>query len=453
MSKTDYIFIETDTNAILTRLISVYEEMTGRTLLPADPDRLFIAWIANAISQERVNLNYVGNQNIPSRAAGENLDAIGQWIYGVVRKPAQPSKCTVRFYISEAQETSILIPRGTRVTDTSKTIYWATTEDVFVAIGSTYADVPVECLTLGVAGNGYAEGQINNLVDIDNVLFYTRCENITMSAGGADEQSDEEYFESLRNSIDARNTAGSQGAYVYWARSVSNAIADVRAIRPTENHEETATVFTHGSDKVAFIGGDFISENTVKVFVNGTAADESEYSVSYENGLVTIALSGSLASQTVITVKYVQDDAGKVNIYALMDDGNIAGEAIKELILEACNAENVRPLTDYVTVEDAEYTSFDIDFTFYIDRNSERSISEIQSAVNKSVDDYVIWQTAKIGRDINPSKLLSMLMATGVKRIELRSPSFATIEDGTLGVPHVAKKGTVNIVNGGYEDE
>ncbi len=40
---TEYKFVPTDSSAIMARLISAYENMTGRTLQPADPDRLFIA--------------------------------------------------------------------------------------------------------------------------------------------------------------------------------------------------------------------------------------------------------------------------------------------------------------------------------------------------------------------------------------------------------------------------
>ena len=75
---TQYQFISTDTNALVSALVSGYEKITGVSVQPASPEKLFIQWVADIIIQERVQNNYTGNQNIPSRASGENLDALGE---------------------------------------------------------------------------------------------------------------------------------------------------------------------------------------------------------------------------------------------------------------------------------------------------------------------------------------------------------------------------------------
>ncbi|MCC8080181.1 MAG: baseplate J/gp47 family protein [Oscillospiraceae bacterium] len=374
----DYQFVSTDTSALTASLISAYETITGVTVRPASPERLFILWVADIIVQTRALINYAANQNIPSRASGENLDALGELFYGTERPAAKAATCTMRFYISEAQSSSILIPAGTRVTDTSSTLYWETTEDVYVAIGDTYADVSAECQTAGTAGNGYAAGQINTLVDVFS--YYSSCENITESANGSDEATDEEYYELLRASMDAISTAGAQGGYIYWAKTVSTEIADVIANSP---------------------------------------------------------------------------EAGYVNIYVLMSDGSIAGEETKAAVLEVCNADDVRPLTDYVSVEDPDTVSYDIAFTYYISSATTRSASDIEADVETAAEDYKTWQSGKLGRDINPSKLVSLVMAVdGVKRVDVESPTFTELETGSSGAaPSVAAVGSTTITNGGYEDE
>ena len=163
---TQYQFISTDTNALVSALVSGYEKITGVSVQPASPEKLFIQWVADIIIQERVQNNYTGNQNIPSRASGENLDALGELFYVSERPTAQPAVCNERFYISEARATAILIPAGTRVTDSSSTLVWETVEDVYVDIGDTYADVQIRCQTPGVVGNDYAVGQINTIIDL-----------------------------------------------------------------------------------------------------------------------------------------------------------------------------------------------------------------------------------------------------------------------------------------------
>lgn len=229
----EYQFINTDTSALVSELISSYEQMTGVTVRPASPERLFIQWIASVIVQERVLNNYTGNQNIPSRAQGANLDALGDTLYNDVKRPlAQAAISTQRFHISEAQESAILIPVGTKVTDKDNILIWETTADIYIDIGQTYADVMIQCQTPGTIGNGYASGQINTLVDI--FPYYDRCENITESDDGADAATDEEYFELLRASTGSYSTAGPEGAYIYYAKQVSTQIADVVANSPSE---------------------------------------------------------------------------------------------------------------------------------------------------------------------------------------------------------------------------
>lgn len=373
----EYQFVTTDTEKLVALLVSMYEKITEISIHPSSPERLFIQWIANVIIQERVLSNYIGNQNIPSRAEGENLDALAE-LYRANRRPeAKAAICTERFFISSPQTTAILIPRGTRVTGTGGGLVWETVKDAYVPIGETYVDVPIQCQTVGTIGNGYAIGQLNRVVDI--YLYYSKCENITASDGGADMASDEEFYELMRASMDGYSCAGAKGSYIYFAKQVSTEIADVIANSPTP---------------------------------------------------------------------------GVIKLYVLMKGGELATEEVKAKVLAACNADEVRPLTDQVFVEDAETVSYDVEFTYYTQKDSSKSTVEIQSAVEATVDQYNSWQCAKLGRDINPSYLHGLLMQTGIKRVVPAAPAFTVLRDGGNGtVPQVAKLGTVTITNGGYEDE
>ena len=66
----DYQFINTDTNDLISYLISAYETITKTVVQPASPEKLFILWIADVFVQERILSNYTANQNLPSRAEG-----------------------------------------------------------------------------------------------------------------------------------------------------------------------------------------------------------------------------------------------------------------------------------------------------------------------------------------------------------------------------------------------
>ena len=377
MRDAQYPFIPTDANALVSALVSGYERLTGASVQPASPEKLFIQCVADVLLQERALNNYTGNQNIPSRASGENLDALGELFYVTERPAAQPAVCSQRFHISQAQAAAILIPAGTRVTDASGALVWETVEDVYVGIGDTCADVQVRCQTPGVAGNGYAAGQLNTLIDLFD--YYDHCENTTASDGGADEASDGEYYELMRASMDAYSTAGPQGGYIYHAKRVSTKIADVAANSPTP---------------------------------------------------------------------------GTVDLYVLMDDGTIAQPEIKNAVLAACSADTVRPLTDLVSVKDPETVAYDIAFTYYIPAESPLSPADIEAAVDAAVKQYVAWQCGRLGRDINPSYLIGLLMQTGIKRVDLTAPAFTVLRDGSnQDTPQVAAVGGITATNGGYEDE
>ena len=293
------------------------------------------------------------------------------------RPEAKPAVCKVRFSISEAQETAVLIRTGTRVTDPANTLIWETEEDAYIPIGETFVELAVRCQSVGTIGNGYAAGQINTLVDVYD--YYSECVSVTESDGGSNVPDDDEYYELMRSSMDSFSCAGARGGYIYFAKQVSTEIADVIANSPTP---------------------------------------------------------------------------GVVKLYVLMDDGTLATEEIKNEVLAACSADEVRPLTDQVFVEDAEVVSYDIDFTYYIQTGSAASAADIAAAVQMAVDEFNAWQCAKLGRDINPSRLINLLMQAGIKRVDLKAPAFTVLRDGgDKTVPQTAALGTVTITNGGYEDE
>ncbi len=374
---TDYEFFPADEDALVAELVADYEQRTGVSVQPASLDKLLIQWVAHALQIERVRANYIGNQNLPSRAEGENLDELAQ-LFGELERPdAQPAVSTERFYISAEQETAILVPQGTRVTDVSGGLVWETTEDAYIAIGETSVDVPIRCQTPGAVGNGYAPGQISTAIDL--IDYFDRCENVTSSDAGADAATDDEYSELMRESQDAASTAGPQGGYEYIAKQVSTEIADVVANSP---------------------------------------------------------------------------GAGKVALYLLMSDGTPAQEEIKNAAAEACSAETKRPLTDSVSVGDPETVEYDVSVRYYIPSDSSLSSAAIEEAVSTAVQEYIAWQSAKLGRDINPSKLVSLLMQTGVKRVEVSSPAYRALRDGRDNlVPQIASLRGKTVTNGGFEDE
>lgn len=137
-----------------------------------------------------------------------------------------------------------------------------------------------------------------------------------------------------------------------------------------------------------------------------------------------------------------------MDVRVLLAGGELPEEEVLTEVAAILNADKVRPLTDHVTVKAPETVAYNIDVTYYTQEGGAISNDVISGNVNAAVNAYKKWQAEKMGRDVNPSYLIQLLMQAGVKRVEVRAPAFATVKDN-----QVAKIGTTTVTNGGAESE
>lgn len=299
----EYQFVSTDVEELVAELVTGYEGLTGVAVRPASPEKLFIMWVASVILRERVQHNHTANQNIPSRAEGASLDALGELFYAQKRQAATAAVCTMRFAISEAQEGAVLIPAGTRITDRNRELVWETVQDVFVPAGETYALALARCQTAGVAGNGYAAGQICRIIDLYD--YFVACENMTVSDGGSDEATDEEYYQLMVQSMDAWSCAGARGAYTYFAKQVSTEIADVLPVSPEPGYVKIYTLMDDGtlaSEEIKTAVVAACSPDNVRAMGDLVTAEDAE-TVPYDIELTYYLQTGSEHSAMATQIK------------------------------------------------------------------------------------------------------------------------------------------------------
>jgi len=234
-------FVDTSVEPLLTSIVLAYEKITDRTLFPGDPVRLFINWIADIIIQERVIINNTAKQNVPRFAQGDLLDSLGELFKDVGRLEARPARTKLRFTLSMPLPSTHVIPQGVRVT-VAGDITFATTENLGIPAGELTGEVEAVCITtekdpatgdevtIGARGNGFVPGQIAQIVDV--FPNFHAVENVTTSEGGAAEEEDDAYWLRMTESMESFSTAGPMGAYIYWARTASPLISDVRAVSP-----------------------------------------------------------------------------------------------------------------------------------------------------------------------------------------------------------------------------
>ena len=85
---------------------------------------------------------------------------------------------------------------------------------------------------------------------------------------------------------------------------------------------------------------------------------------------------------------------------------------------------------------------------YYINTSDLKRADTIKANVTASVEQYIVWQRSKIGRDINPSQLIQMMVSAGAKRVEVKLPVFQVV-----GAANVAKLVSQTVTYGGIEDD
>ncbi|MCM3141294.1 baseplate J/gp47 family protein [Brevibacillus sp. MER 51] len=224
-------FIDVDAEKTTNEIIAIYEGLAGRTLYPADPIRLFLTALAQIIIQQRVLINENAKQNLLRYAEDAILDHMGA-LYKVPRLEAAPARTTQRIVLSAPLSSSMIIPAGTLFgPDGGNGLYFETEKSMEIPAGSLSGSVEVICTTPGVIGNGFLPGQINTL--IEPLPFVQSVANLSVTAGGADRETNDAYRERIHIAPESFSVAGPDGAYRFWASSASQLIVDVSVTNPT----------------------------------------------------------------------------------------------------------------------------------------------------------------------------------------------------------------------------
>ncbi|MBP4049243.1 baseplate J/gp47 family protein [Chromobacterium violaceum] len=224
-------FIARDPAAITAEIIAQYEQMSGKTLYPAQVERLLIDLIAYRETLVCVGIQEAAKQNLVAYARAPMLDYLGQLV-GVTRLPAQPARAMLRFTLDTPLASPLPIPAGTRVESGDGVVAFATDEAATLPAGRTSLEIAATCQDAGSAGNGWQPGQIVNLMDdlgdMDVVVT-----NTTVTAGGVEEEDDERLRERIMLAPESFSNAGSRQAYRFHALRAHQSIVDVAVLSPT----------------------------------------------------------------------------------------------------------------------------------------------------------------------------------------------------------------------------
>lgn len=219
-------FADADVDSLLDNALKIVRELLKREISRADPLMLFIKSFLAIIVQQRLLIDTLAKQNLLAYAKNDALDHLGVLV-GVDRLPASAATCTVEVTLSAPRQRATSIMKGTRV-NAGDNVNFALDDAIVFPSGETSATVKATCLEVGEVGNGYAVGELKNIVDPQP--FLASIINITESEGGADVEDDDSFRLRIHEAPEKFSNAGSKGAYEFWAKTASNLISDVYVI-------------------------------------------------------------------------------------------------------------------------------------------------------------------------------------------------------------------------------
>lgn len=390
----DLVLAEKDPATVIGDALAAYKQATispqnpnGVTLAPADPRRLHLQALLLLVTQLRGLIDFSGKQSLLRFVSDQFIDELAL-LWGLLRIEPKPSTCVERFLFATVAARTI--QSGVRVTDGINQWF------VVTATSATddHIDATVECVVPGVSTNGIAMDQIDTLVDPDLVPGCTGVTNTTETISGRDIETLEELRGRLRDAPESTSTAGPRSAYKALALAASASVADVAVLGAVDAEEVAAA--PPGSGEVV-----------------------------------------------IVAIKGARDENGVlISVVPDPDDG------LLDVLRAALTGEEVRPLTDLVTVRAPNWVDFDCHVTYYIARSRSDSAPDIEAAVQAAFDGYLLWQQSAIGRDINPSELIARIMNAGAKRVVVSEPSYtALLRDQSARLVYQS------LTDGGVEDD
>lgn len=145
------------------------------------------------------------------------------------------------------------------------------------------------------------------------------------------------------------------------------------------------------------------------------------------------------ADPDIVDVSIDSPDANQINIYPLMTGGELPDTETLDKVLAACNAEDVRPMTDVVVALAPAQVSYDVELKYYCSKSTEADVVKAVESSGGAIDQYNAWQTTALGRHINPDQLRRLILCpdcsgglVGADRVEIISPVFTELTKGQV---------------------
>jgi phage-related baseplate assembly protein len=219
-------FIQLDPAQTIADLVAEYQTQTGKVLQASQPEQLLINTFAYLLELQKNQIQQAGEQSLIDFATAPALDRLAS-LLGVSRLEAKGATTTILFTLVVGHG-GVTIPAGTRIATTDGQQIFQTQQEIVILAGTNTATATLNAQIAGAGANGFSLGTIS--VILDPQAFLESATNTTISAGGANAETDEQLRERAKLAPSSFSTAGSIGAYVFYTKTASQLIIDVSII-------------------------------------------------------------------------------------------------------------------------------------------------------------------------------------------------------------------------------
>lgn len=343
-------FAERDTADIKRKLVSRFEDLSNRTLFPAQPEMFVIELMSYALSNFGSALQNGLIQNRAIWAEGRHLDELGANV-GTFRLKAQFSRAEVEFTLSERRNSAVVIPLGTRVAAGSSLIF-RTQEELVIPAGDTTGIVDTIAAATGTTYNELQLGQIQDV--LDPIAYVSTVANVQISAGGSDPEDDARFRERIVNAFERITRGGSRQGYVELVKAAHPNIVDAKVIRPQPGHIHIFPLMTSGiaADAINDVIMDFLDPETTIPMGDYV----SVHKVTQQNFDVVISLKVTPGSASEVTAQAEAAIRAQFAIWSQKLGVQIAPSAIVEAVRNVPGVVGVDgPAFDFTDLPDTHF--------------------------------------------------------------------------------------------------
>lgn len=294
-------FVEIKPEQIIKEIVADYEAATGKTLYPGQAEYLILNSWAYRESLLLSKINDASNQNLLAFSRAPFLDLLGDLV-GVKRSAAKSAVCSIKFTLINGHG-PLVIPAGLRLQSIDGNIIFTLDSDINVLETDVNVYGAATCTEEGAAGNNIPAGSLNAILDPQPYLV--AAENINETAGGASVETDDALRERIRLAPSAFSTAGSEGAYIFHAKTANPGISEVSITSPNPGDVYVYPLMANGelpNSNVLQQVRDALSPQTIRP-LNDTVVVLSPSEVNYDINVELTLLTGSVPSENIEIVR------------------------------------------------------------------------------------------------------------------------------------------------------